>query len=145
LEDIAMPIGFGFSAGDFIAGIKLVKSAFEALSDARGAEAEYTKLRVTLDALGKAFDAADKVAAPHSRPLIVDQIANCKQCIQKFLKDFAKFELLKAGSLADASKIKFAYRKLQWSLCNEEDVRKFKEHLQEHVSALTLQLSILQM
>jgi hypothetical protein len=45
-----MVISFGVSAGDFIAGINLLKSAIESLSDARGARADYT-----LDALNTAL------------------------------------------------------------------------------------------
>lgn len=142
--ELNMPIPFGFSAGDFVAGIKLCKNAFEALSDARGARADYAALRETLDVLEKAFNAANQVSARHTRPVVVKQISNCKECIQRFLKDFAKFELLKNVS-ADQDKVKFAFRKLQWSLCKEGDVRKFREHLQIHVDALQLQLSILQM
>jgi hypothetical protein len=54
-----MPVPFGFSAGDFIAGIKLLKDAFKALSDTRGATENYSKLIETLDSLEKILDAAN--------------------------------------------------------------------------------------
>lgn len=139
-----MPVPFGFSAGDFIAAIKLCKSAFEALSDARGARADYTALRETLDVLEKAFDAANQVSARHALPAVVEQITRCKECIKTFVADFSKFELLKNGQ-SNKNKARFAFRKLQWSLCKEDDVRKFQDHLQTHVDALQLQLGILQM
>lgn len=139
-----MAVPFGFSVGDFVAGIKLLKNAFEALSDVKGASADYTALCETLDVLERAFDTANQISPPHTRPVVVEQIAKCKECIKTFLRDFAKFELLKTGP-PDKRRVMFAFRKLRWSLCMEDDVRKFREHLQMHVDALQLQLSVLQM
>ena len=139
-----MAVPFGFSAGDFIAGIKLLKNVFEAFSDSRGARVDYIALRETPEALEKAFDAASHIPAPNTRPIVVEQIAKCQECTKKFLRHFAKFDLLKSGP-KDKSKIEYAFRKLQWALCTEDDVRKFREHLGTHIKALQIQLSILQM
>ncbi|KAH4863550.1 hypothetical protein HBI42_143660 [Parastagonospora nodorum] len=123
-----MAVPFGFSAGDFIAGVKLLKSAFDSLSDARGAKADYSELRQTLGALEKALDAAGQFTTPQHQAAVDDEVANCKECINKFLAGFKKFELLKTGR----------------GRTGREDVRKFKEHLEAHVSALQLQLAVFQ-
>jgi hypothetical protein len=66
----AMPVPFGFSVGDFIAGIKLLKNAVDSLSDARGATVDYSELRKTLDSLDKALDAANQLTAPEHRAAV---------------------------------------------------------------------------
>jgi hypothetical protein len=139
-----MAVPFGFSAGDFIAGAKLLKSAFDSLSDAQGAKVDYSELRQTLGALEKALDAAGKFTTPQHQAAVGDEVANCKECVNKFLAGFKKFELLKTGR-GRIGRVMFAARQVQWSLCKKEDVRKFKEHLEAHVSALQLQLAVFQM
>jgi hypothetical protein len=138
----AMPVPFDFSVGDFIAGIKLLKNAVDSLSDARGATVDYAELRKTLVSLDKALDAANQLTAPEHRAAVDAEVAGCKSCVKMFLSDFAKFELLRTG-FANTSKLTFAFRKLQWSLCKKEDVQRFKEHLQTHTTALQLQLAVL--
>jgi hypothetical protein len=72
---------------------------------------------------------------------VEEEVTNCKECIAKFLVEFKKFELLKSGPV-NISKLRFAFRKLQWALCKKDDVRKFREHLDTHVNTLQLQLVI---
>jgi hypothetical protein len=138
-----MPVAFGFSVGDFIAGIKLLIDGSKALSDAYGARADYQELRKTLDALDKALSAANRFTTPQHQAALQAEVAGCEECIKKFLSEFKKYELLKDGR-GDAGKLRFALLKLRWSLREKNGVRKFKEHLQEHVSALTLQTVIFQ-
>ncbi|KAH7066871.1 hypothetical protein BKA63DRAFT_537293 [Paraphoma chrysanthemicola] len=73
-----MPLGFGFSIGDFIAGIKLLKNAYEALSDTRGAIADYTALRETIDDLEKALCAASKYKSPQHQAAVEEQFESLK-------------------------------------------------------------------
>jgi hypothetical protein len=138
-----MAVPFGFSVGDFIAGIKLLKSAFDSLSDTRGASVDYVNLCKTLSALEKALSEAGHFTTPQHQAAVEKEVTDCKECIGKFLVEFQKFELLNSGPV-DVSKLRFALRKLQWSLCKKSDVRKFREHLDTHVNALQLQLAIFQ-
>jgi hypothetical protein len=138
-----MAVPFGFSVGDFIAGIKLLKSGFDSLSDARGAKADYLELRKALDALDKALNEASQFTTPQHQAAVEEEVTNCKECIAKFLVEFKKFELLKSGPV-NISKLRFAFRKLQWALRKKDDVRKFREHLDTHVNTLQLQLVIFQ-
>jgi hypothetical protein len=138
-----MAVPFGFSAGDFVASIKLLKSAFDSLSDARVAKAVYSELRQTLSALEKALNAASQFTTPQHEAAVSDEVANCKECIKKFLDNFKKFELLKTGP-GGTGRVMFAARQMQWSICKKEDIRKFKEHLDAHIVALQLQLAVFQ-
>jgi hypothetical protein len=51
-----MGMPFGFSVGDLIAGIGLVRSVISAFSDTRGAAQEYEQLVNTLDILSRSLD-----------------------------------------------------------------------------------------
>jgi hypothetical protein len=137
-----MAVPFGFSIGDFIAGIKLLKTGLDSLSDTRGAKADYLELRRTLGALDKVLNETNQLTTAQHQAA-VEEVAVCKDCIEKFLVEFKKFELLECGPV-NASKLRFALRKLQWSLCKKDDVRVFKDHLDTHVNALQLQLTIYQ-
>ncbi|KAH4045249.1 hypothetical protein HBI56_157010 [Parastagonospora nodorum] len=138
-----MVVPFGFSVGDFIAGIKLLKSVVYSLSDARGAKADYSELRQTLDVLEKALDAAGEFSAPQHQIAVGDEVANCKECVKRFLVGFKKFELLKSGR-GGTNRVQFAVLQIQYSLTKKDDVRKFRDHLEVHVSALQLQLAVFQ-
>lgn len=137
-------VPFGVSVGDFIAGIKLLKDFFDALSDTHGAAADYIELRKTLDALVKALDAASDFTTPEHRAAIENEVSGCKECINKFFKDFSSYELLKTGR-GSTNKLQSGLLKVRWWWHSRDVVRKFRDHLQEHVSALTLQTVIFQM
>ncbi|KAH4941512.1 hypothetical protein HBI67_003400 [Parastagonospora nodorum] len=138
-----MVVPFGISVGDFIAGIKLLKSVVDSLSDARGAKADYSELRQALDVLEKALDAAGEFSAPQHQIAVGDEVANCKECVKRFLVGFKKFELLKTGR-GGTNRVQFAVLQIQYSLTKKDDVRKFRDHLEVHVSALQLQLAVFQ-
>jgi hypothetical protein len=142
-QPYAMAVPFGFSVGDFIAGIKLLKAAYDSLSDVGGAKADYLDLRKTLSALDKALNEASQFTTPQHQAAVGEEVKDCKECVKKFLMGFKKFELLESEPV-NMSKLRFAFRKTQWSLCKKEDIRKFREHLDKHVNALQLQLVIFQ-
>jgi len=50
-----MATGFGFSTGDFIAGINLVQELIKALNDSRGSSKEYLELIAELRSLETAL------------------------------------------------------------------------------------------
>lgn len=110
-----MVVSFGFSVGDSVASIRLLKNAFDSLSDARGARADHIELRETLNRLEKTLEMANQYTTPPHEIALQEEVGGCKECIKKFLGDFAKFELLRSDP-ANVNKLEFALRKLQWSL-----------------------------
>lgn len=136
-----MVVPFGVSIGDFIAGIRLLKGAIESFSSTRGARADYNELRKCLSALETSLSAANQFTTPLHQAAIQPIVADCNECITKFLVRTAKFELLK-DKLATSGKLRSGLRKVQWSLCEKEKVLEFKRHLDSHVSALQLNLVV---
>ena len=86
---------FGFSVGDFVAGIKLVKDLILALNDGAGARPSYRRLIAELLHLD---DALARVRSLHivpehaSQKIALEQVAaQCQESIDEFLKKNAKF------------------------------------------------------
>jgi hypothetical protein len=134
-----MVFPFGVSVSDFISGIKIFKDAVEALSDTRGARADYAELFRSLDSLDRTFNAISHFNTAAHYEAIAPVCEGCKTCVTNFLVDVAKFNSLgnrKAGKQTLAAR----FRQVQWALCKKEDVRKFREQLETHLSALEMLL-----
>ncbi|KAF7193078.1 hypothetical protein HII31_05580 [Pseudocercospora fuligena] len=115
---------FGFSVGDFIAGIQVAKKAFDALDDTRGATSEYQAAALELDKLDallrrvQAFDGQDVDA--DILHLLTILAKTCQIPVLKFLK---KIEPLKKHLSAATSRkgslsgiAKSAAAKFKWAL-----------------------------
>jgi hypothetical protein len=134
-----MVFPFGVSVSDFISGIKIFKDAVEALSDTHGARANYAELFRSLDSLDKTFSAISCFNTAAHHEAITPIFEGCKLCVTNFLVDVAKFKSL-GGRKAGKQTLAARFRQVQWALCKKEDVRKFREQLETHLSALEMLL-----
>ena len=123
-----MSAGFGFSASDFIAGIKLIADLIKALEESTGASAEYCHLIKELYSLERALVAIKHLKTEESTQLqtvaVEQAVRQCQQCIDDFLHGIAKFQPKLASC---ATGFKANLRKIQWSLCKKGDVEKFSD------------------
>lgn len=143
---------FGFSVGDLIAGIGVLKDAITALSDSRGAKADYNLLTGTLDNLYQTFEAIQQI---HLHPqedlqqqITLDQaVARCRGSIEAFLERTAKYSVLKSTNSCRDWKLKLqtGIRKVKWSTLKKGAVDKFQKDLERQVQAINLLLSTLQL
>ena len=134
-----MVFPFGVSVSDFISGIKVLKDAVEAFSDTRGARADYAELFRSLDSLDKTFNAISHFNTAAHYEAIAPVFEGCKTCVTNFLVDVAKFKSL-GNRKAEKQTLADWFRQIQWALCKKEDVRKFREQLETHLSALEMLL-----
>lgn len=137
-------MSFGFSAGDFVAGLSLLKSVIDALNGTFGAKAEYRGLIAQLYSLERALVAIKEIEVHEaSREYDATQqaVRGCRECIDKFILKIASYQSLTAGS----SSIRDQVRKITWAQCRKEDLHKFKEDLSIYVSAINVLLSTLQL
>ncbi|KAL8796491.1 MAG: hypothetical protein Q9195_001165 [Heterodermia aff. obscurata] len=126
---------FGFSVGDFLAAIDLVKDLAQALSESNGAKTKYQEHISQLYTLERALIAlksldpsqADYDAVQHA-------VAECQLCIAKFLKRVEKFQSLTAGTTS----LKDQIRKVKWGLYHEKDMKDFKKSLDLQIESLML-------
>jgi hypothetical protein len=139
-----MSVGFGFSAGDFIAGLEQVATVIDALRESGDSGRRYRELVRELYSLETALlhvkrlelhesQSAEKIAL-HSAA------SQCQITITDFWEKVQKYHpsLGKSGS---PSTIKDRWMKLKWAILKEEDVEKFKADLRGHTGSINLLLS----
>lgn len=143
-----MAVPFGFSVGDFIAALNLVKDVIDALQDSGGASEEYRELVNELYTLETALLEVKRVDLDdeqHAQTVALQQAASqCHLTIDEFWKKIQKFQphLRSEGS---GSKVKDGWRKVQWALCRKEDVMTFRAKLRGHTGSISVLLMTVQM
>ena len=143
-----MPVGFGFSAGDFIAGLNLVKDIIDALREADGAATHYRDLLDELYTLETALlevKRLDPDTYQLTQLVALQQAASqCQRTIDEFWRRICKYQphLCRVGS---GSKVKDGWKKIEWALCRKEDVATFKAQLRGHTGSINMLLMTMQM
>jgi hypothetical protein len=143
-----MATGFGFSAGDFVAGINLVQGLITALNDSRGSSKEYLELITELRSLETALlevKALDlEVEQRAQRAALRQAAAQCQISIDNFLKDLTKYHphLRLGGSLCAW---KDTLRKIQWRFCKKEDLLQFRTEIRFHAQSIQMLMLTIQM
>lgn len=137
-----MAVGFGFSMSDLFAALKIIKDSVEAVSDKRGAAADYADLA---SEIGSLWDGLEAVGEIQSDPdLSEKQIAAikravdaCYDSVESFLESISDYRPhLGSNSAGFASN----YRKIKWALCKKDDVAKFRGQLGRHISSINMLL-----
>lgn len=150
-QEMAAPT-FGFSVGDFIAGISLVRKLIRALNDSTGSCASYRQLISELLDLDEALTGVSKLRldpTQTAQKIALDHVASkCELSITAFLSQNTKFE----GSLGFASgkpipsqKWQASLHKIQWALCKDSAIQALRTEIRAHTTTLNLLLSTIQM
>jgi hypothetical protein len=146
-----MAVPFGFSVGDVIAGIGVIKKSIEAFSDTRGATKDHRLLSDTLTRLCAALETVrgldiDDVQDARQREPIRQAVEQCQRCIDDFVSKIAKYKIIQSGiqPLSWESRVKVAARKIQWALMKQDDLSKFKKDVQLHFDAINILLQSFQ-
>ena len=120
---------FGFSVGDFFAGISLIRELIKALEDGAGASSDYRGLISELYGLERALLEVKAVrvdSTQQTEVAAIKQVATqCQETITDFLKSLEKYQpsLRAHGS---GSSWRDGLRKMQWALFKKEDIQKFR-------------------
>jgi hypothetical protein len=139
-----MPVGFGFSIGDVISGLQLLRNSIEAVNNVNGSSADYASLIAELESLNTALEAASEFTSEH----LVDQerqqrainsaIKACQKCMDDFLVRIAQYQKhLKRGNGGWRS----CYMKIRWALCKQEDIAKLRAMLGSHAISINVLLT----
>ncbi|KAH8595509.1 hypothetical protein B0O99DRAFT_157229 [Bisporella sp. PMI_857] len=141
---------FGFSVGDFITCLKLIRDVTQAMNDSKGSSSEYQSLFHTLDSLNQALiyseliyhqwdtQIASSVYKKHATAMINGicfERRKCSQLIESFLKSSQSYTdaFIKERGRA----IIRNWRKVTW-VFQKEEVKKFEKELQRHLQALRI-------
>lgn len=143
-----MPLGFGFSAGDFIAALKLVGTIIDALRDSGEAGAAYRELVRELYSLETALlqvKRLDGEEIPQAQIISLRQVAaECQSTIDDFGKKIQKYQPHLSSSHSSTS-VKGAWMKIRWALCKKDDLAKFKACLSGHTESINMLLLAIEM
>ena len=138
-----MSVGFGFSAGDFIAAIGLVANVTTALKDAGGASDEYRSLVRELESLKLVVKTLhDRQGAEGVFPADITQQTDITLVtLSDFLQTISRFDE-KLGPQAASGWHHGVGRKAQWAVVYAKEVEKLRVKLGTQLSKLNMLLQL---
>lgn len=144
-----MPVpGFGFSVGDFLAGINLIKNLVEALNDTAGAKPAYQSLIAELLSLQNALTEAQGVqvddTGTHLQTALIQVASRCQSSIENFLNKNVKFQS-SLGDQPTSSKLQTNLHKIQWTLCKDDAINNLRKEVTGNTQTLNTLLMIMQL
>jgi hypothetical protein len=143
-----MSAGFEFSAGDFIAALKLVSTITSALRDSGGSSTEYKALICQLSTLKIVLEQVQELELDdtyHAEVVALRQAAaQCRRTIDAFWEKIRKYQP-NLGDEGSGSAIKDGWSKVKWAVCKKEDIARFKADLMGHTESIDLLLTIVHM
>lgn len=137
-----MAVGFGFSVGDLVTSLKLIKDSIEAVKDTKGAATDYAQLLAEISCLRDGFEAIEDLDLVHKgshkqQTAINGAIGACQKCIDDFFTSISKYQ---THLHSNASGFTSNYRKIKWALCRKDDVATFRAQLERHTSSINMLL-----
>ncbi|KAK4565339.1 hypothetical protein LTR86_003956 [Recurvomyces mirabilis] len=136
-----MPIPFGVSVGDFIAGIGFVYDNVKCLEDSVGSQANYRGLVDALQSLRLALNSAKTATDVAERDSITGIINACEASLDRFWAKNHKYEShLGHKQGTSRTDLKTQWRKVRWHMCGKDEARDLQHELEIHISALNLLL-----
>ncbi|KAN0089507.1 hypothetical protein V8E51_019767 [Hyaloscypha variabilis] len=142
-----MSAGFGFSVGDFIAGIQLVRDVITSLQASSGSSSAYKALIMELFSLERALLEVKALKRFNHTPDQVDALkcaaSQCQLTIDRFMTKVQKYQP-SLNAQGSGSKRRDSLRKVQWALCKKEDVASFKAEISGHAIAINLPIATAQ-
>jgi hypothetical protein len=143
---------FGFSVGDFITCLSLIRQVTQALKDSKGSVYDYKSFLQTLNSLNQTFTTSELVYLQwqnHSRQScsayenntvamingILYERLQCKNLMERFLKST---KLYTDAFLMQREKVVVrGWRKITW-LFEKEEISKLDRDLQGHMRAMQI-------
>jgi hypothetical protein len=139
---------FGFSVGDFIAGIKLIKDLIDSLDEAAGAGPAYCRLAAELRSLERALTKVKSLRIHPSQAaqkIALERVASqCRDCIDTFLWENTKFSNT-LGALTTVSEWCTDLCNVQWADCTPDAVNNFGAEITGHVLNCTTLVAVIQL
>ncbi|KAI0154135.1 hypothetical protein GGR57DRAFT_512443 [Xylariaceae sp. FL1272] len=141
-----MSVGFGFSAGDFIAALQLTRTVIDCLRESSAAGASYRELLAQLRSLETALVAVESLEveeSQQSQKIAVEHVAaQCRHAIDDLWQSAQKYHPHLRGS-KPGLKLREGWAKIEWTLLMSDDVEKFKRDIQAHTDSINILLTAL--
>ena len=146
-----MPVAFGFSIGDFVAGINLLIESVKSLDEAHGAQADYQELGRELSSLINALDGIQTLSLSLALVAQVNAVNfavdGCRLCIDGFVQRNTKFQGLDSTPLKrwNLAAFKKGVLGIRWAIVKKNEVAKFRSDIQRHSGHILILLATLEM
>lgn len=145
-----MPVGFGFSVGDFIAGINLLIDIVKSFSKSHGAKADYQELGRELVSLKNALESIQALSLNTAQAAQVSAVNTavdgCHLCVDGFVQRNSKFRSLESAPKKQWSLAAFKNGVLgvKWAILKKNKVARFRADVQAHSNGIQMLLATLQ-
>lgn len=143
-----MPVGFGFSVGDFIAALELLGTVIDALRDSGNASTNFKALVDDVEQLKLTLLRVQQVRLDprlRNEELGIDAAATRGLlAIEHFWRKVQKYEPhLYTGD--KRLNIRDIFARVRWAVCKKEDVEEFRTRMQSLNTNFTILLATIQM
>ena len=136
-----MAAGFGFSVGDFVAGIELTAKVIRALKESGGASSEYQQILRELESLEIILQHLSSLKATKENHHYVNafrgQAQSIQVLVQQFLDSITKYKS-SLGATAHRGVRHGSGKKIQWTLLRQPEVAKLRSTIEFQISILNL-------
>lgn len=147
-----MAATFGFSAGDFVAGMQLLQKCVLALHDTKGASAEYSSTILELEILQTILGKVQNLEASGASTDTIEKIHvlghGCYIPINRFFQNIEEFKgdlSLSADKKPYMKKCARGFRKIHWAVLLREEVAELKAAISPQLAAISVCLNIASM
>jgi hypothetical protein len=145
-------MSFGFSVGDFVACLALIKDIVDALNDSTGSKADFKALLGTLKSLENAFKICQLVYYQCEEPYVEPQVQmkageirqqllnehqKCKNMLEEFIGSLSPYTDAFVDEDSKAVALVRHMRKITW-LSRKADVAKLEKTLRGHLDSLQM-------
>ena len=142
-----MAAAFGFSTGDFINSINLVKDIIKALNDSKGSSREYLEVIAELRGLETVLILVktqyNTIAQISQKTALRQAVEDCHTCIDNFLRSIQKYHG-HLTTLGSNNKWRDVVRKIQWHLCKADELSSFRLRIASQVQNIEMLLVTIQ-
>ena len=144
-------VTFGFSVGDFIAGINLLIDVVHSLDNTHGAQADYQELGRELQSLKSGLDGIGALCLDSTYETEISAVNaavdNCRTCVNMFVRRNDGFKSLENTSRErwSLARVKKCGRGVQWAVWKKDDVVRFRDQVHCHSGAIGMLLDTVQM
>ena len=147
---LSMSVNFGFSVGDFIAAIDLVRTVIDALRESGESGAHYGQLLGQLLCLETALLEVKRLEVDdtqHAELITLRQAAaQCQRTIDRFWNKAQRYyPYLASTTGTSGSQIRRGWMKVKWAVFQRDDLVGFSVDLAGHTASIQMLLSTIQM
>lgn len=133
---------FGFSAGDFLATVRLIKDIINALQSS--STSEFRELVLELHGHARALHVIEHLEPSAGQECTINAVKvvalMCKHPLDEFMVKLKKYEALDQMSLNKKDRINKWKLKLQWGLTMEDEVQRIRAYMAAHIASLNTRL-----